>query len=172
MVIKGGNILVTHLDTHVPTSLFGLCVDFMSWNPNVQYRGSMTLPHSMHTNTQMGELQQLPIENVNRQKAQSFQVTLHNNVQVDLEVKQYLLDQATSRKYTIVLHKLTDNQIKGWQALQWECWEDIDHYSSLEEVQSDSNKSVPSLLADNDTPADMTTTYSLRERKLKGCCST
>ena len=39
------------------TSLFGICIDYMSWNPHIMYQGSMTLPQCMHTKTKMMELQ-------------------------------------------------------------------------------------------------------------------
>ena len=48
-------------------------------------------------------------------KSKSSQVTLYGNVTVDSNVKQYLLNQAATRKYSVVLHKLTSQRIRDWQ---------------------------------------------------------
>ena len=98
-----------------PPSLFGICLDYMSWHSQIKYRGSMILPQCMHTKTKMMELQQHAPQEGNMQASKSSQVTLYGNVTVDSHVKQYLLEQATTRKYSVVLHRLTSQQIMDWQ---------------------------------------------------------
>ena len=79
-----------------PSSFFSICVDYMSWHPQTRYRGSMTLPQCMYTKTKMMELQQHPTQEGNMHKSKSSQVTLYGTVKVDLNVKQYLLNQAAT----------------------------------------------------------------------------
>ena len=155
-----------------PSSLFGICVDYMSWNPQIKYQGSMTLPQCMHTKTKMMELQWHPPQEVNTRKSKSSQVTLYGNVTVDLDVKQYLLNQAAIRKYSVVLHKLTSEWIKDWQPPARERWEDIDPYSSLEEILSNEGNETPSSSMNSTVPDKSTAPYSLQECKTVGRSST
>ena len=107
------------------------------------------------------ELQWHPTQEVNMRKSKSSQVTLYGNVKVDSNVKQYLLNQAATRKYSVVLHKLTSQWIRDWQTPARERWQDIDPYSSLKEILSDEGNETPSSTINSTVPDKSTVPYSL-----------
>ena len=49
-------------------------------------------------------------------------------------MRDYLYNQANSRKYEVVIHKLTMDIVTQWGPLKQDSWKDIDPYSLLEDV--------------------------------------
>ena len=93
------------------------------------------------------------------------QVKLYDDVKVDSRVCDYLLEQAQTRAYKVVVNKISQNIISHWSKPVCEPWQDIDPYSSLEEVNSlqasDTNDDV--LPEDPVTSMVSTYRYSLHE---------
>ena len=119
-----------------PMSLFAECVDYMSWHTEVYYQSSMQLPCSLQIQDKVAELQRISTLPKCEHVTVYHQVKLYDNVKVDSRVQDYLLQQAQTRSYKVVVNKISQDPILQWSAPARETWQDIDPYSSLEEVES------------------------------------
>ena len=123
-----------------PPTLFSICVDYISWHTNEHYKCSMLLPRHMNTATFMMELLDHKPEQTSPH-VKIKQVKLYDNLLIDPRVKQYLLEQAKSWNYQVVIQKLSDQTISEWSDRQKPTWQDIDPYSGLEDIgSSDADK--------------------------------
>ena len=122
-------------------SLFAECVDYMSWHSEVYYQSSMKLPCSLQICDKVAELQRISTIPQREHVTVYQQVKLYDNVRVDSRVRDYLLQQAQTRSYKVVVNKVSQDIISQWSKPVQESWQDIDPYSSLEEVESSSQAS-------------------------------
>ena len=71
-------------------------------------------------------------------------VILYGHVRVHPLIRDLWLKQVTIQKYSVPLTKLSNAQIENWQSKPGCAWENIDPYSSLEDVGSSSTtKNTP-----------------------------
>ena len=74
--------------------------------------------------------------------------------------------QANTRKYEVVVHKLTSEVVTQWGPPKQDSWKDIDPYSSLEDVGDMSPGEVePPPQNQSETDINITSNYGLREHK-------
>ena len=166
--------LVRNMINKNPPSLFGICVDYISWNSTLTYNCSMKLPQSMNTATHMIKLvhhapqKYTPCPRIR-------QVTLYDEVKIDPRVKDYLLQQACSRNYKVVLKKLTVQNINGWTTKPRNTWEHIDPYSDIKDIgdsidMPNEHSSDEENLNDEPIVTEKSTSrYSLHSREPKTC---
>ena len=102
----------------------------------------MVLPWSIKTTRHVLELQRINYT-TKSDTMDKGQVTLYDNIKVNSSVKAYWIEQAKQCKYEVQLNQLTQNEIGRWTKQEISpSWEDLDPYSSLEDVDdtSDDNK--------------------------------
>ena len=160
------SVLVASLQIRKPASLFATCVDFMSWNGKDRFPCSLLLPHSMDTSTQVMELRRINPTTTRVHISDLCQVILYDNIKVNSVVCDYLFEQAHTRKYQVVVNKLSTNVIKQWERPRRESWMDIDLYSGLEDVGN--TFSEESCFPSEPTAtisSQITSQYSLRTHK-------
>ena len=100
-------VLVQSCIVTKPPTLLSTCADYISWHSNETYKCSMILLRHMNTATYMMEL----LDHVPEHTLPHIiikQVRLHDDLFIDPRVKDYLLQQAKSRKYEVVINKLTE----------------------------------------------------------------
>ena len=92
------------------------------------------------------------------------EIRIYGSVKVHNQVLDLWLYEAETRKTYVSVPKMSDEDIKKWtdpESLK-PSWQDLDLYSSLEEIISDDGNNKP----DIDTPS-----YNMRERKPKNISS-
>ena len=67
-------------------------------------------------------------------------------------MKEYLLKQAKVRSYKVVINKLTPQTILEWSGKHKPTWQDLDPYSSLEDVGDTGNDTASSITDENAPP--------------------
>ena len=126
---------VPHTD---PMSLFKTCLDVMSWNSEQYFPGNLLLPWSLNTSTHVMELKRITLQPSPTPKLAD--VILYDHVRVHSLIKKLWLRQVSVWKYSVPLNKLTATQIAAWQNQSTNnSWENIDPYSSLEDIGSTSS---------------------------------
>ena len=147
-----------------PPSLYHVCVDFMAWNHDNYFNSNLVLPRSMTTASQVIELRNFTptLVEVTDDTGLS-QITMYENMKVDWEVHKYWLQQAHTRKYSVSLPILSAESIQLWcDPRSLDRWKEIDPYSDLEDIGSNSDKAGDSL---ETPPKSPTMKYTLRIRK-------
>ena len=117
----------------------------------------------MNTKTQVMELQRIAPSTTRVHISNLHQVILYDNIKVNSVVCDYLLEQAHTHKYQVVVNKLMPNVITQWEQPSCESWMDIDPYSSLRDVgntSSEESRSLPEPAPNASNPAMRQ--YSLR----------
>ena len=86
------------------------------------------------------------------------EIRIYGSVKVHNQVLDLWLYEAETRKTYVSVPKMSDEDVKKWTDLESlkPSWQDLDPYSSLEEIFSDDDNKKP----DIDTPS-----YNMRERK-------
>ena len=140
-----------------PATLFSICVDYMSWDPSAKYNCSMMLPRHMNTASFMMELLDYQPEKTTPH-VMIKQVLLYDDLLVDQRVKDYLLKQSKTRTYKVVLNKLMAQTMSDWSEKWKPSWQDLDPYSSLEDVGDTNSDTAPN---NHDTQTSQTR-YGLR----------
>ena len=125
--------LASNINTARPATLLEICIDYMSWHSNVQFNCCMKLPTSASMKNLLVELMKVP----HAASSDNRLVTLYNDLRVDRTVKDYLVNQVRKRDYVVVLRQIDDTIINSWKPRCREAWQDIDPYSDLEDVGSD-----------------------------------
>ena len=146
-------------------SLFAECVDYMSWHSETHYPGAMQLPCSLQIRDKIAELQRISMLPHQKHLTVYHQVKLYDDVKVDSRVRDYLLEQAQTRTYKVVVNKISQEIVSHWSKPVCKPWQDIDLYSSLEEVDSSqvSEADEDVLSEDPVTSTVSAQRYSLRE---------
>ena len=80
-------------------------------------------------------------------------------------MKEYLLKQAKVRTYKVVINKLTPQTVLEWTGKHKPTWQDLDPYSSLEDVGDTGNDTASSVMDENVPPHPPH--YKLRARSSK-----
>ena len=134
-----------------PATLFYICTDYITWNPNVTYCCSMVLPCSMNTTRQVAVLQRICYV-VETQSKNICQVTLYDNVKINTTVKEYWFEQASEHNYQVQLHQLTPTEIQHWTKPNIvTLWKDLDPYSSLEDIGDTSGDNQDTVTSESET---------------------
>ena len=136
----------------------------MAWHHDTYFNTNLVLPRSMNTRSQVIELR-----NVNPSRAVLVedrpQITVYENMKVDLEVHKYWMQQAHTHKYSVPLPKLSAESILLWtDPRSVDRWKDIDPYLDLEDVSSDKANETPETPS---VPVSPLVKYMLRIRKPK-----
>ena len=149
-----------------PMSLFKTCVDVLSWNLDQYFPCTMELPWSLNTGTHVLELQRFkyqPLPNLNLSD-----VILYDHVCVHPLIKDLWLKQVNTWKYSVPLLKLTAAEITAWQKpTNANSWENIDPYSSLEDIGTTSSDNETHLNSDSYQETKITENENIRDRLWK-----
>ena len=117
-------------------------MDYMSWDPSAKYNCSMMLPRHMNTASVMMELLDYQ-PGKTTPHVMIKQVRLYDDLLMDQRVKDYLLKQAKIRTYKVVLNKLMAQTMSDWSEKWKPSWQDLDPYSSLEDVGDTDSDTAP-----------------------------
>ena len=161
-------VLLRHCEPTTPPSLFQLCMDIIAWDPIINYPCSLVLPRTIATHSHIIELLNMKPKVKPRQATPMVHV--HNNIYVEQEVYELWLADAKSHTYEIPLNKLTEANVALWKKPDL-AWQDIDPYSSLEDVGDNSSSEHAQemdkreLNQQSESLSEPETSYDLRDRK-------
>ena len=95
-------------------------------------------------------------------------VVLYDHIKVNIRLRDYWMKQVTVQKYSIVLHKVSPSTIAQWQTKSnVKSWENIDPYSSLEDVGDTMSDELQKDNGEPDTKTELEPTAPIKSRLRK-----
>ena len=102
-------VLSTAMCVSKPMTLMHCCVDMISWNTGMTFPSKLTLPHLLFTRTKTSELRRMDPQLIPHRTTK--QVSLYDNINADKEARDLWLNDAQTRKYVVMIPKLSQKDI-------------------------------------------------------------